>query len=160
MLENIYFQYHALVPTKGLYGKSIKGADYLSGSRKINSKKKQNVRFAITYITKQDFRKFNQKFYNSTYLGCKSKQVNNEQTQAYFLPIKHITKLIKYKRHVQIRTKGVKLGVNKKIGHVATQSEELEGINVTTTCTNKYNQTSSAYDIKDEEKNSSTSENK
>ena len=50
--------------------------------------KKENSRFAITEITKQDFRKFLKKFDNSPYLGYKSKQVHNESTEAYFFLIK------------------------------------------------------------------------
>ena len=47
---------------------------------------------------------------------------------------------MKRERHVRLRTKFVKSGVNEKIGHVngAIQSDELESINVTNTCTDKY----------------------
>ena len=66
--------------------------------------------------------------------------------------------------HVPLHTKGVKLGFNKKIGHVnksiihinkTIQYEELESTNLTATRNkedNKYKETSSVYDIKGEEK--------
>ena len=52
--------------------------------------------------------------------------------------------------HVRLHTKGVKLGVNETIENVndAIQSEELESINVTTMCMDKYKQTYSVYVIK------------
>ena len=78
--------------------------------------KKKKSRFAITDITNQDFKTLLKKFKNSHYLGYKSKQVHNEPTEAYFLPIKHITKLTKSER--RIRPKFLIFDVNKKIGHV------------------------------------------
>ena len=70
----------------------------LTTSMNIRTKspnKKQNAGFYITAITKQDFRKFINKFENSPYLVYKSKQVNNEPTDAYLFLIKQITKIIK-----------------------------------------------------------------
>ena len=91
------------------------------------SNKKQKSRFGITDINKQDLRKFLKKFKNSYYQGYNSKQVHNELTGDEFFLIKQITNLIKTKRHIWIRTKGIKSGVNKTIGHVneKNQSEEL-----------------------------------
>ena len=43
------------------------------------SNKKQKERFSITDIPNQDFRKLLKRFKNSSYLGYKSKQVDNEQ---------------------------------------------------------------------------------
>ena len=86
--------------------------------------KKQRVRISITDITNQDFRKFLKEFNNSTYLGLKNKQVHNEPTEAYFLLINHISKLVKSKNHVRLHTKGVKSDVdetkcvNKTIRHI------------------------------------------
>ena len=77
------------------------------------SNKKQKSRFAITDITNQDLRKLLKKFKNSPYIGYKSKQINNEPTEAYFFLIKHITKLMKSKSRVQ--SKFIKLGANEKI---------------------------------------------
>ena len=79
------------------------------------SNKKQKSRFSITDITNQDFRKLLKKFKNSPFLCCKSKQVHNQPTEAYFFLIKKTTKLIKTKRHIRIRTIFLKLGINKKI---------------------------------------------
>ena len=64
--------------------------------------------------------------------------------------MKNITKLMKSKRHVRLRTKFVKSGVNETIGPVngAIQYDEQESINVTITCADKDKQTSIAYDIK------------
>ena len=126
------------------------------------SNKKQKARFSITNITKQDFRKFLRKFNNSLYLCYKSKQVQNEPTEAYSFLIKHITNIIKTERHVLISTNFVKSGVNKTIGHInkVIKSEELEINNVTTMCVDKYKQTLSAYGIKGEEKTLSMSEKK
>ena len=44
--------------------------------------KKQKARFSITVITNQYFRKVLKNFYNSPYIGYKSKQVHNEPTEA------------------------------------------------------------------------------
>ena len=127
---------------------------------------KQNSRFAITDIDKQYLSNLLDNFDNSPYLGYKSKQVHNEPTEYYLLLTKYITKIIKTKRHVWIRTKGVKLGANEKIGHVnktmvhvnkSIQSEYLLGIIVTTTCANQCKKTSITYDIKGKEKTLSTS---
>ena len=85
----------------------------LNFSTKIPNKK-QNVRFSITEITNQDFRKLLKKFNNLPYLDYKSKQVHNEPTEAYFFLIKQITKLMKSERHVRLRTTFVKLGMNEK----------------------------------------------
>ena len=85
---------------------------------------KQNLKTAITDIANQYFRKLLRKFTNSPYLGCKKKQVCNEQTEASLLLIKHISKLIKSKNYVQLHNKIVKSNVdgtkraNKTIGHV------------------------------------------
>ena len=62
------------VPSKGL-------TTYLA-LRTKGSNKKQNPRFSITEITKEDFRKFRKKFNNSPYLCYKSKQVHNEPNEA------------------------------------------------------------------------------
>ena len=81
-------------------------------------------------------------FKNSPYVGYKSKQVHNEPTEVNFFQIKHITKIIKIKRHIWLCNKGVKSGANETIGHInktiwyinkTIQSEELEIINVKTT---------------------------
>ena len=58
------------------------------------SNKKQKARFLISDITKQNFSKLLKNVDNSPYLGYKSKQVNNEPNEFYFLLIKHITNLI------------------------------------------------------------------
>ena len=51
--------------------------------------------------------------------------------------------IVKSRGHVQLRTERVKLGINKKIGHVnevighvnkTIKYEELESINIMTTC--------------------------
>ena len=57
------------------------------------------------------------KFKISPDLGYKSKQVNIELTEDQLFLIKHITKKIKSERHIGLRTKGVKLGVNETFGH-------------------------------------------
>ena len=59
------------------------------------SNKKQNERFSITDINNQDFMKLLKNFRSSPYLGYKSKQVNNEQTEYFFFVIKQINKLMK-----------------------------------------------------------------
>ena len=130
---------------------------------------KQKARFTITDINNQEFRKFLKKFRNSIYLCYESKQVHNETTEDYFFLIKHITKVIKSKRHIIICSNFVKLGLNKKIRHVnktighvneAIQSLELELNNEMTTCVDKDKQILSVYDIKGEENTSGISENK
>ena len=73
--------------------------------------------FNVIY-SKQDFRKFINRFEHSPYLGYRSKQLHNEPTEAYFFIIKYITKKIKSEKHVQLRTRGVKLSVKGKIGHL------------------------------------------
>ena len=122
------------------------------------SNKKQKERFSITNTTNQDFRNFLKKFKNSTYLGYKSKQIQDEPTEDYLLIIKHITKLMKTERNVRICTNFVKSCINKKIGHInktighinkSIQSEELESNNKIITCPDKDRQTLSAYDITD-----------
>ena len=60
-----------------------------------SSNKKQKARFSITDINNQGFREFLKKFNNSPYLGYKSKKVYNEPTEAYFILIKNIIKIIK-----------------------------------------------------------------
>ena len=62
--------------------------------------KKQNTRIAITGITNQDIGKLINNFDNSPYTGYKSKQVHSEPTEAYFLLVKPITKLVKIDRCV------------------------------------------------------------
>ena len=81
-------------------GRMIKGVTTSLDLMNKGSNKKTKVRFSITDITKQDFSKSLNKFENSLYLGYKSKYVHNEPTEAYFLRIKHINKLIKSERHV------------------------------------------------------------
>ena len=76
------------------------------------SNKKQKARFSVTDITNQYFRNFLKKFKNSPYLGYKSKKVHDEPTEAYFLLIKPITRLMKSER--RSRPNFVKLGVNEK----------------------------------------------
>ena len=58
------------------------------------------------------------KFKNSPYLGYKSEQDRNEPPEAFFFIIKKITKLIKIKGLIHLHTKGVKWGVNEKLGHI------------------------------------------
>ena len=100
------------------------------------------------------------RFEHSPYLGYTSKQVHNEPTEAYFFLIKYITKKIKSEKHLQLRTRGVKLSVKGKIGHInktighvnkAIQYNELEGVNGD-------KQISSPYDIKGKENTSSTTD--
>ena len=57
-------------------------------------------------------------FNNSRYIGYKNKQFHNKPTEAYLFLIKHITKLMKRKRHIQIRTNFGKSGINKTIGNI------------------------------------------
>ena len=66
-----------------------------------NSNKKKKVRFDITDITNQYFRKLLKKVKNSPYPSYKIKQVDNEPTMAYFSLITHITKPTKRERRVQ-----------------------------------------------------------
>ena len=57
----------------------------LTNSLGISTKtpnKKQKAMFDITDITNQDFRKLLNKFNNSHYLCCNSKQVHNEPTES------------------------------------------------------------------------------
>ena len=74
--------------------------------------KKQKVKFAITDIINQDLRELLKNFNNSPDLCYKQKQVHDEPTEAYFLLIEHITKLIKSKRHFLLLTKEVKSGID------------------------------------------------
>ena len=83
------------------------------------SNKKQKARFDITDITYQYFSKVLRKFNNSSYLGLKSKQVQNEPIEAYLFLIKTIIKLMKIERHVLIRTNFVESVVSKTIVHVS-----------------------------------------
>ena len=143
-------------PSKGL-------TTSLAFRTKIPNKKKGKI--SITDITNQDFRKLLNNFNNSPYIGYKSKKFHNEPNEAYFFLIKNITKTIKRDRHVRLRIKGFKLGVNKTIGHAneKIQSKELEIINETNTCSkesDKDKETFVEYDIKGEEKTSRTSEKK
>ena len=65
------------------------------------------------------------------YLGYKKKQVYNEPTEDYFFLIKHIYKLINFKKHVLIHTKRVNSGVKRKkrinetIKHVNKNSQSV-----------------------------------
>ena len=63
----------------GITGKGLTNFIYLR--TKIQNKK-QNERFTITDITKQDFRKLIKRFEHSPYLGYTSKQVHNKPTEA------------------------------------------------------------------------------
>ena len=107
-----------LLIIKGLYGNTRQGDDYLSCSQYQKDEQEKKARFSTTDITNHYLRKCLKKFNNSPDLVYKSKQVHNEPTDAYFFLIKHISKRIKIKRHIQQHIKEVKLGVNKKIGHV------------------------------------------
>ena len=89
----------------GSPGNGLTNSLYIRTKR---SNKKQNTRFYITDITNQYLSNFLRKFKNSPYLCYKSKQVQNEPTESYFLLIKHITKLMKINRYVQILTNFVK----------------------------------------------------
>ena len=75
----------------GIPGYGLATSLYLITKR---SNKKQKARFLISDITKQNFSKLLKNVDNSPYLGYKSKQVNNEPNEVYFLLIKHITNLI------------------------------------------------------------------
>ena len=88
------------------------------------------------------------------------KRVHNEPTEYYFFPIKQVSKLIKIKKHVRLRTKRVRSYVKKSIGHVNKiiqskitwmHGKELESINVTSTYdkeSNNHKETLSVYDNK------------
>ena len=71
-----------------ILGKGMTNSLDLS-TKRLN--KKQQARFTITEITKQDFRMLLKKFNNSPALCHNSKQVHNEPTKDYFFLIKHIT---------------------------------------------------------------------
>ena len=75
--------------------------------------KKKNSEIEITCITNQEFRKLLKQFNNLPYLGYKSKQDHNETTEDQLLLINLIYKLIKINKHIQIRTKGVKLDADR-----------------------------------------------
>ena len=86
------------------------------------------------------------KISKSPYLGYRSKQVHNEPNEAYLLLIKHINKLIKSESNVRLSTKVIKSIVNEIIVNFnktvvcinkATQSEELESMNIMTKYTYK-----------------------
>ena len=64
------------------------------------SNKKQKTRFYITDNHNQDFRKLIKQFRNQTFLCYKSKQAHDEPTEAYLLPTKQITKLMKTEKNV------------------------------------------------------------
>ena len=96
-------------------------------------------------------------FKDIPYLGYRRNKVKNQLTEANSCLVKKIYKLIKIKKHVLLRTQGVKLEVvgtkhaNKKNQPVITlmNNEELEIINVTRTCdseANKHENNSSIYD--------------
>ena len=79
----------------------------LTNSLALSTKRpniKQKARFAITDINNQDLRNFLRKFKNSIYLGYKEKQVHNEPTEAYLLPIKQINKPIKINNNIRLYT--------------------------------------------------------
>ena len=78
-------------------GKGLNTSLYIGTKRSNN---KQNSRFSITDITNQGFNKLLKKFINLPYLGCNSKQVRNEPTEAYFSLTEQITKIIKIKRNI------------------------------------------------------------
>ena len=80
---------------------------YLSLSTKMSNNKQKSI-FVITDINNEYFRKLLKIYNNLPYLDCKSKQVHNEPTEYYFFLIKHITKLMKIKRRVQVHTNFVK----------------------------------------------------
>ena len=86
---------------------------YLSTKR---SNKNQNTRFSITDITKQYFSKLLKKFDNSPYLGYNIKHDHNEPTEDYFFLIKHITKLIKSERYIQLHTNFLNRASMKQLG--------------------------------------------
>ena len=77
-------------------------------------KNEANKRNSITENTNQYFRKLLNKFKNLPYLVYKNKQDHIEPTEAYFFLIEHISKTIKIKKHVHLRTKKVKLDANGK----------------------------------------------
>ena len=79
----------------------------------------------------------------SPYIGYTNKQVHNEPTEAYLFIIRIVFKQIKIKKHVQLRTKRVKLDVNKKIGNfnetiksgiTSMNGKEFKTINVMSVC--------------------------
>ena len=95
-------------------GRSGKGlTTSLTPKTKITDKK-QKSRTAITDITHQEFIKLFKKFKNLPHLCYKKKQVHNEPTEADFFLIKHLSKLLKTKNHVLLRTLRVKLEVVEK----------------------------------------------
>ena len=99
---------------------------------------KQKARTAITGITPKEFRKLLNKFKNLPHLGYNKKQVHNEPTESYLLLVRHISNILKSKKHVQLRTQRVKSGAigtkNFKIiqsGINSMNEEEPESANVT-----------------------------
>ena len=74
---------------------SGKGLTNFMDLRNKKSNKKQKSRFAITAITNQYLSKLLKKIDNSPYVGYKSKQLHNEQTENCFFLIEHIINLIK-----------------------------------------------------------------
>ena len=108
-------------------GRSGKGlTTSLTFSRKgIN--KKQKARNTITDITNQYFSSFLKEFKILPYIGYNRKQVNNEPNEAHFFLIKDISKLIKSKNHVPLRTKIIKSDVVKTI----CVDKTIENINET-----------------------------
>ena len=93
-----------------------------SGKRLINSltlsikipNKKQKTSIYITDITNQYFRNLLKMFNSLPYLCYKKKQIHNEPTEYYLFLIKNISKQIKIKKHVWLRTKIVRSSVNGK----------------------------------------------
>ena len=100
---------------------------------------KQKARTAITDILPKYFRKLLKKFKNLPHIGYNNKQVHNETTESYLLLVKHISNILKIKKHVQLRTQRVKSeavgtkNVKKKFqsGINSMNQEESESANVT-----------------------------
>ena len=97
---------------------SVKGLTTSLTLRTKSPNKKQKSKTAITDITNKCFRKLLREFKNSHYLGYKRKQVHKEPTEAYFFLTKQVPKRIKSNNHVWLRTKRVKLDVDKMFLHV------------------------------------------
>ena len=87
----------------------------LTLSTKIKRIQKKEARTDINDITYQYFRNLINKFKYLILLDFKKNRVHNEPTEAYLFLIKHISKLIKIKNHVPLRTKRVKLDVDKNV---------------------------------------------
>ena len=78
---------------------------------KVQTRKK--LKFSITDITKQYFRKLIKGFKISPILGYKKKHVHNQPTEVFLFLIIQDSKQIKTKRDIWLLTKGVKLDVGK-----------------------------------------------